>query len=144
MAVVPNLTIDIDIKPGSDANTINTSSRGVIPVAILGSNTFDVFDVDVATLAFRPAGVTGAVPVHTIGGHLKDVNDDGFTDLLSHDRTQEAGVAAGDAEACVVGETFDGIQFEGCDDIRSFQEGPGRGSSRVGRVVLPIAKQPSA
>ena len=42
----PELLMVIDIRPGGDVNPINPMSRGVIPVAILGTDTFDVFDVD--------------------------------------------------------------------------------------------------
>jgi hypothetical protein len=91
-------------------------SRGVIPVAILGSDTFDGADVDVTTLAFGPAGAPLA---HRNGPHVKDANHDRVKDLLAHFRTEEAGIAFGDTETCVTGELLDGTPFEGCDDIRT-------------------------
>jgi len=109
------IPVDVDIKPGSWPNSINTKNQGAIPVAILGTDVFDVTNVDVSTLAFGPGG---AAPVHDPAGHYEDVNVDGFTDLVSHYPTQETGLQVGDTEACITGETLDGIPIEGCDAVR--------------------------
>jgi hypothetical protein len=106
----------IDIKPGSEVNPINPFSNGVIPVAVLASDTFDAMDVDVATLAFGP---DGAAPAHDQGGHFADVNGDGLTDLMAHFPTQETGLAMGDSEACLAGETLDGTPFGDCDQVNT-------------------------
>lgn len=116
------IPVEIDIRPGSDLNPVNSVSRGVIPVAILGSDSFDVSHIDTQTLGFGPAG---AAPRHdlldsqTFENHLGDVNEDGLADLVSHYRTQDTGIGPEDEEACVTGRTLEGIPFEGCDSIKT-------------------------
>jgi hypothetical protein len=112
----PIRLVDIVIKPGSDPNSINPSLDGDLPVAILGSNIFDVEDVDVHTLAFGPGD---AWFDHSHGPHFEDVNGDGFTDLMAHYRIEEAEIAFGDTEACVTGELLDGTPLQGCDAVRT-------------------------
>jgi hypothetical protein len=107
------LTAFFDIKPDGFPNSVNPRSRGVIPVAIIGSDTFDVAEIDVTTLAFGPGGA----PIAHLNGHLQDVNYDGIMDLLLHFRTQDTGIVCGDESAILTGETLDGQPFEGSDSI---------------------------
>ena len=111
LARIPEL--EIDIEPERDSNAINLMNpRRLIRVAIPGSDSFDASAVDPHSLEFGPQR---AQPVHSKAGHLEDVNDDGYMDLLSHYRVQDTGIALGEPEACVTGETFDGTPLLGCD-----------------------------
>lgn len=111
---LPLFVIEIAIKSGKGIQPVNPTSRGVLPVTVLGSQDFDTADIDVTTLAL---GRGGAAPKHKAGGHSTNFNEDGFVDLTSHYRNQEAAVAFGDTELCVTGETLQGIPFEGCGPI---------------------------
>jgi len=111
----PVLEVTLDIKPDGFPNSINPYSRGVIPLAVLGSETFDVANVDVTTLAFGPGGA----PIAHLSGHLQDVNYDGITDLVTHYRTRDTGIVCGDESATLTGETLDGLPIEGTDSIQT-------------------------
>ncbi len=106
-------TVNIDIKPGGDPNSINLKSKGVVPVAILGSTEFDVCQINPETVKFTKSE---ASPVKW--GEPEDVNCDGILDLVLHFDTETLGLAVGDEEATLTGETLDGISFTGTDYIR--------------------------
>ena len=46
----PLIDIPVDIKPGSCPNPVNVKSKGVIPVAVLGTADFDVTQIDPASI----------------------------------------------------------------------------------------------
>jgi hypothetical protein len=106
--------------PGGFPNSVNPHLRRVIPVASLGSDTFDVTDLDVTTLA---SGAGGAPTAHTLtdsftyNDHLQDVNLDGYMDLVTHYRTRDTGIVRGDESATLTGKTLDGQPLEGSDSI---------------------------
>ena len=107
------LPVVVDIKPGSFPNAVNPKARGVIPVAILSTETFDATTVDPLTVAFGPAGAT-----ETHGkGHPEDVNRDGKLDLVFHFKTEETGIQSGDVSAGLTGMTLTGQEIAGSDAI---------------------------
>ena len=126
------LSIDIDIRPGSKKNPLNPKGRGVVPVAILGSDGFDVTELDRTTLAFGPAGAPAVRRAH-----IADVNRDDRDDLLAFFKMDASGIALGDTEACVTGELQDGTPIEGCDAIVTLPTRCGAGFELA--LLLPAA-----
>lgn len=112
----PTIKVLIDIKPGSSANCLNINGHGVIPVAILGSEEFDVTQVDEVSLLF--AGLE--VRVRGNKGPLCSTeysNDDIYMDLVCHFEDDTYNWTPGDAEATLTGTLFDGTPIEGSDFI---------------------------
>ncbi len=109
----PLTAVDIDIKPGSDPNAISPANIGLIPVAVLTTDTFDALTISPSSVQFGPDGATIA---HG-SGHLEDVDNDGDVDLVLHFGTQETGIQCGDTEASLTGETFDGQAIQGSDSV---------------------------
>ncbi len=112
------LTVNIDIKPGSDLNSINLSSAGVITVAILSSDTFDATTVDPETVRLAGAGVKMAGKSGKYLSHEEDVNYDGLLDLVCKVYTAQFIIEEGVSVAVLEAETYDGQSIHGVDDIR--------------------------
>ena len=113
-------TVFIDVKPGSDPNCFNNDGHGVIPVAILGSATFDATTVDPFTLMFGPYNAGGGFDLDVkMRGNgepscgVEDVNDDGFLDLVCHFEGVELAFGSGATLAEITGETFGGAAVVG-------------------------------
>lgn len=108
-AVCP-IKVDVDIKPGGCPTPVNVGSKGVLPVAVLGTADFDVITIDPASITL--AGVSPlrwsmedvATP-YKLNTEVCDIHDcheldgDGYDDLTLKFDTQEV--------ANAIGEVFD-------------------------------------
>jgi len=110
---VQTVTVSIDIKPGSDENLVNPKSKGKLKVAVITTGEFHASTVDADSVLFGPGD---AEPVWY---RLDDVDYDGDLDLTLKFNTRETGIACGDTEATLIGETFDGVHFTGTDSIKT-------------------------
>jgi len=117
--IPPVVSVDIDIKPGSEPNSINPRSRGVIPVAILTTDTFDASAVSPSMVLFGATG-SEAAPVQSA---LEDVDVDGDIDMILHFKTQETGIQYGDTSASLTGGTPDGQIIQGSNCIKTVGDG---------------------
>lgn len=135
--VVEFIGVPVDIKPRSCPNPVNVKSKGVLPAAILGTGTFDVTQVDLATVLLegvaplRWAFEDVATPQDPFIGKQDAFNcttegPDGFLDLTLKFRTQEVVAALGevqDRDAVVLTltanlkEGFDSVPIQGEDVI---------------------------
>lgn len=109
------LPVEIDIKPYRAHNKIKPGHRGLLPVAILSSDTFDARLVDPSTVEF---GSGGAMPVHGLG-YVKDVDFDGDQDQIIFFKIRDTGILCGDMSATLTGATIEGQLIEGSGSIKT-------------------------
>lgn len=122
--------VAVDIKPGSEDNTINPKSKGGVRVGVLSTSTelgevsdFDASTIDVATVGFGPGDAAPMGP----GAEVTDLDADGDLDVVFRFDLQAAALPAGATEACVSG-LAGGKPFHGCDSVRLLeQRGGGKG-----------------
>jgi hypothetical protein len=104
-AELPNACTSINIKLGSDPNSINTCSGGVTPVTIWGSEDFDVSMIDPYMITFASAQVktvgksnkslcsiedVGSPDPYYFDGYNPD--PDGYPDMTCHFVTSDLGL----------------------------------------------------
>jgi hypothetical protein len=104
----------IDIKPNDGRNLINLCAKGPLSVAILSSEAFDApTEVDPATVQLAGAGVKTVGANNQFLTQTRDVNGDGFTDLILKIVSENLDLEPGDTEAELTGRTFGGMPIEG-------------------------------
>ena len=116
--VLVQFPVVIDIKPNSETNSINVSSAGVIPVAILGAVDFDATTVVPASVSLAGASVKLVGKSEKYLCHQEDVNLDGYVDLVCQIYTAQFFVEEGETTAILEAETTDGTKLRGEDIIR--------------------------
>jgi hypothetical protein len=127
---IHTIKVAVDIKPQSCPNPVNVKSRGVLPVAILGSDVLDVNDIDFDSILFE-----GIAPLRgsydDVASPVADDTEcacttdgaDGYMDLTLKFKTQEIASALGevvDDEMWMLhltGNLKDGTPIEGTDCI---------------------------
>jgi hypothetical protein len=151
---VPELVkrVPFDIKPGSCPNPVNVKSKGVLPAAIMGTEDFDVTQIDPDLLALRLQGTEEPL-VAPLRWAYADVGEpfepfigkedcyedcagcscpDGYDDLVFHFDTQEVVAALGEVsdEDClvleIIGNLMDdngGTPIVGEDVVRILKKG---------------------
>ncbi|MEM4252492.1 MAG: hypothetical protein QXE84_03100 [Candidatus Nitrosotenuis sp.] len=115
--IVATLEADIDIKPGSDPNSVNCKSKGVVPIGIYSDGSFNATTIDLSSITINGNPVTEA---HGIL-HIEDLNEDSIDDVVIHVNTFDVcaatTVVSGTEPVTVAGSNANGL-FEGTDSVR--------------------------
>jgi hypothetical protein len=109
--------VQIDIKPYTDTNSVNSDSKGKITVVILSAYDFSApGEVDRSTLTFGRTGDEASLAF--CNPDPEDVNRDGRPDLICHFDTQLAGFRADSILGTLRGMTVEGDAFTATDSVR--------------------------
>ena len=100
----PTIQVGIDVKPGGEP-----TCGGAVPVAILGSDTFDATQVDPVTLSYEGLSVRDKGNA-SLKCRLEDVNSDGYDDVLCQYQDSTT-------TGLLTGALRDGTPIEGFDTV---------------------------
>src|ERR1041384_6238275 len=108
--------IQIDSKPGGYPNCFNINGNGVVPVAILGSSSVNVNDINTTSLTFN------GLAVRVKGNNqnqcsVQDVNSDGIPDLVCQFQDDTSNWLQGSTVGAVSGQLSNGTAIRGTDSI---------------------------
>ena len=118
----PSSSMQIDINPDSEVNTINTTSGRQIPIAILGSPTLDVISINPRTIRLEGVGVMLVGKSDKSLCKQADINADGHIDLICGVRTTGFRVNPGSYTIRLRAETYDKRLLRGEDQLQIIRQ----------------------
>jgi len=113
------IEVRIDVCPGNDVNPVKLGSRGVLPIAILSSDSFDALTVDPSTVLMAGAGVALRSNGRRYVTIERDVNHDDLVDLVVHVETAGVETEADTFKLALTAQTYDGTLIFGTDTVRT-------------------------
>jgi hypothetical protein len=125
------LSVAFDVKPGSCPNPLNLRSKGVVPAAILGSESLHAGDIDRSSLLLAGAVTPIRISVEDVAMPVSndepcectDEGPDGYDDLTLKFHTWSIRDALGDIEVGdvlelgITGNLLDGTPFQAIDCV---------------------------
>ena len=112
----------IDILPGNDENSIDLSRQRLLPVAILGSASFDINDFNPRTLKLKAKSQNLVGKSDKTLCDKRDTNSDSFMDLVCNIKTIGFNVQPGDIEVTISAGTYQGQSLRAEGVIRYIAE----------------------
>ena len=119
---LPPIMVAIDIKPGSEQNTVNICAQGGLKVAILSTESFDATQVDPLTVDLEGAAVRLVGKNQDPQTQERDINSDGITDLIVQVEASDISLESGAGEAILKASTFSSEPIEGADAVNIKQQ----------------------
>jgi hypothetical protein len=118
---VAYLAVPVEIKLGSDKDPVSLRSKGVLPVVVLSTPTFDATKVDLSSIVLGDENGADTPIAQKINGNfhvsIEDVNRDGRPDLSLKFEIADL-VANGDLSAGTSSLALRGVLSDGCTNIR--------------------------
>lgn len=148
----PTITAELDIKPGECPNQFDPRSRGVVPMAVLGTSTLNVRDIDVGSVrladSFEPertaiedvARAFSTTPCECIA-----TGTDGIEDLVLMFSSEDVAAALGNTAPggatilTMTGQLANGTPFEARDCLGIVAPAP----PDSGIVQMEVRRGPS-
>ena len=113
----PSTSMQVDILPESESNTIGRKSGRRIPVAIMGSANLDVVSINPRTIRLEGVGILLVGKSDKSLCRKVDLNDDGYLDLHCEVQTTGFRVDPGTYTIRFKAETYDKTTLNGEDQL---------------------------